>query len=294
MRRGVLAGTGTGAWGRLSRLGAAAVIAVAPAGAATVTLRLISPQNATVAQAVDTIEWRIRYAVSSGDNSGLALISTDLAQDASNPGDLVLVPATTLASGMVNFMAPAGVSNLSGGNHAFGGLPLGTDCRQDVIQIGGGQNTSGVAGSTRGTSTSVVQNVGHGAPDPNGFLLASGSFQVGDTLPGVYVVRLESIVAHVLDTTGGTPWGVDVVTPTIPGGADQIAIVYCPGDADGDCDSDLDDLLLVLNGFGKTSSDPDWATWSGADFDRDGTIDFDDLLIANLNSGTVCAEDCPQ
>jgi hypothetical protein len=49
----------------------------------------------------------------------------------------------------------------------------------------------------------------------------------------------------------------------------------CPGDADSDGDSDLDDLLRMLGGFGTPSA----ASLTQGDVDADGDVDLDDLLV---------------
>ena len=54
--------------------------------------------------------------------------------------------------------------------------------------------------------------------------------------------------------------------------------VECSGDLDGDGDSDLDDLLLVLGAFGVNN---------GGDADGDGDTDLDDLLIVLGDFGCV-------
>jgi hypothetical protein len=56
-------------------------------------------------------------------------------------------------------------------------------------------------------------------------------------------------------------------------------VVACPGDADGDGDVDLDDLLLVLGNFGGTGS---------GDVDGDNDVDLDDLLLVLGAFGTTC------
>ncbi len=57
------------------------------------------------------------------------------------------------------------------------------------------------------------------------------------------------------------------------------------GDADCDGDVDLDDFIILKNGFGVGT------TWGQGDFDHDGDVDLDDffLLKANFGFGAVAA-----
>ena len=56
------------------------------------------------------------------------------------------------------------------------------------------------------------------------------------------------------------------------------------GDADRDGKVDFADLVLVARHFGMTS-----ATWSDGDFNNDGSVGFDDLLIVARNYGASAA-----
>jgi hypothetical protein len=69
-------------------------------------------------------------------------------------------------------------------------------------------------------------------------------------------------------TVRETPWVLGVILPTA-----------CPGDVDGDLDVDIDDLLLVLGGFG---------VGSGGDADGDGDTDLDDVLQVLGTLGANC------
>jgi hypothetical protein len=64
------------------------------------------------------------------------------------------------------------------------------------------------------------------------------------------------------------------------GGPAVIEIVSAAGDADGDGDADLEDLLAVLSAWGPCADCPE-------DFDDDGTVDFRDLLDV-LNAWGGC------
>ena len=60
----------------------------------------------------------------------------------------------------------------------------------------------------------------------------------------------------------------------------------CPGDVDGDSDTDLSDLALLLDAYGSTAGDPDYNP--AADFDDDGDVDLMDLafLLDDYGCGT--------
>jgi hypothetical protein len=56
------------------------------------------------------------------------------------------------------------------------------------------------------------------------------------------------------------------------------------GDADGDCDVDLDDLGQLLANYGATSG----ASYEDGNFDRDGDVDQADLGILLSQFGEEC------
>lgn len=58
----------------------------------------------------------------------------------------------------------------------------------------------------------------------------------------------------------------------------------CPGDVEGDGDTDIADLAALLAAYGSSSGDPDYDP--AADFDDDGDVDISDL--AYLLSGYGC------
>src|SRR5262245_13314534 len=122
-----------------------AATATAPVFAQTVSLSLSSPQNGQTVSPGATINWTIAFTVWAANNQGLALLSTDLVQDDTNPDLFDLSPASGVPAPMSNFSRPAGVSNPGETNPATGyiGVLRGNPGERNVIQIGGAQNTFG-------------------------------------------------------------------------------------------------------------------------------------------------------
>jgi hypothetical protein len=60
----------------------------------------------------------------------------------------------------------------------------------------------------------------------------------------------------------------------------------CAGDVDGDDDTDLTDLALLLSAYGSVPGDPNWD--AAADFDNDNDVDLTDLafLLSGYGCGT--------
>jgi hypothetical protein len=164
------------------------------AAAQTVSVSLTSPQNGQSVAAGATINWSISFSVSTGGNQGLALLVTDLTQDASNPAFLDISPAGSVPAPMANFSRPAGISNPGeGGPTGYVGVQRGTAGQRDLVQIGGAQNTFGVArppGSGVAENANVVGGVGHAGA----VTLASGSF-LAPSASGTYTFRLSDAVA---------------------------------------------------------------------------------------------------
>jgi len=57
----------------------------------------------------------------------------------------------------------------------------------------------------------------------------------------------------------------------------------CAADLDGDWDTDLADLALLLSAYGTAAGNPDH-NWS-ADFDNDGDVDLTDLALLLADYG---------
>jgi hypothetical protein len=182
----------------------------------TVTLMLESPASGKTVVAGKPVDWTIKVQVSQGDNVGLALVSCDLAQEATNPAHFDLTPGKlgSLDSTMYNFSRPAGISNPGEGT-ATGYLgvrrsPQGQTYK-NLIQIGGGQNTFGQAlapGAGVGENANVVAGVGQGGAAQ---VVLSGSF-IAPSTPGQYTFRLQNGIANVL-TQRNDPPAHSPVTP---------------------------------------------------------------------------------
>ena len=147
----------------------------------TVTLDVSSSRDGKTVAPGSTIDWMITFDVSTGDNAGLALLAVDFMQDAGNPATLDIPPADAVPAALSNFSRPDGISNPGEGSSSTGyvGVQRGTAGAMNLKQIGGGQNTFGVAGSSMGTQVNVVGGVrperrGHAGP---GLVRCSGDFR---------------------------------------------------------------------------------------------------------------------
>ncbi len=174
------------------------------AAADTVTVTLTSPQNGQTVGPGATANWQVSFTASAGDNFGLALLIVDLAQDVANPALLNLPPASAVPGPMANFSRPAGLSNPGeGGPTGYVGVQRGAAGEKNLIQIGGGQNTFGIAnapGSGIGENANVVAGVGQSGA----VVLASGSFLAPATL-GSYTFASANAEANTLDAVSSPP-----------------------------------------------------------------------------------------
>lgn len=185
-------------------------LCAAALGTPTATFTLECTQNGQSVTPGVTIDWMVRLNVTPGDNAGLALVSCDLVQEAVNPARLDLPPADGVPAGMGNFARPAGIANPGSSAPSFGyrgaqRSPTGQTYK-NLVQIGGGQNTFGMAmspGSGVGESVTVVAGIGQGA-EPQ--IIATGSF-AAPAAPGSYTFRLANALANVLDPGTAPPPG---------------------------------------------------------------------------------------
>ncbi len=178
-------------------------------GAGTVVFDLISPQDGAVVPAGTNVEWRIELSVSSLDNLGLALASVDLLQAPSNPEPIAFRLGRAGGTAMRDFDRPRGFPNPGAllDESGFGGSLL--DSASRLVQIGGAQNTFGVAPTCLGPNasvcmgqdTSVNAGIGQGA---SAQVLARGSFRAPAT-PGSYTVQLDSMLANTLASVNAAP-----------------------------------------------------------------------------------------
>lgn len=205
----------------------------------TVTLNLSSAQNGQGLSPGATVNWTITANVSIGDNAGLALVSTDLEQDAANPEKIDLPPgnAGSIDATMAQFSRPLGLSNPGEGMATTGyiGVQRGVTGQKNLRQIGGGQNTFGVAGQTIGLDANVAGGVGQGGSQT----ILSGSFSA-PTVPGSYTIRLANASANVLTAVNSPPNFSPVASATVDAttnGSFSFSIVPAPSTpGDMNCD----------------------------------------------------------
>lgn len=220
----------------------------------TVTLLLESSVAGQTIEGGTSVDWAIYAEVSTGDNSGLALLSADLVQDAGNPALFDLPPAATIGPLMAAFDRPGGISNPGPSGSAFGGTPVGAAGSMDLEQIGGSQNTFGMAGYHAGLDVDVDSGIGQSGP----VLIASGSFAAPLT-HGQYTFRLENVVANVLVSVGTPPAHSPVSAANVNTAAASfsftVARPICRGDLNCSGFIDFDDI----NPFTLALSN--WEAW---------------------------------
>jgi hypothetical protein len=280
---------------------AIASIAIAPLLAhagGTVTFNLSSPSNGAVVSAGDPIEWTITVSVSTADNLGLALAGVNLVQGAGNPAFCEL-PAGQTPFDMTDFDRPDGISNPGPGGvgSAYGGTPLGPSGHKDLIQIGGAQNTFGVAGDGIGLDYDVRGGVGQSAPQ----VLATGSF-LAPSAPGLYAFQLENPIANALDEIMPAPDFSPVSAASALIGNGQITFTVqavCIGDMNCSGQIGFDDInpfvLYLSNQAAWETTFPGCPAENG-DINCDGTYgqaSFGDInpfvaLMGQCGMGCAC------
>ena len=186
---------------------------------------LTSPaQNTTVSPGV-SISWNVSVQLTPGQSLGLAGLICTLEQSPSNPAAIALTPGTR-AAGVANFDLPLGLANqTSSGASAFGGTPTGTGQSLELLQMGGLQNTLGVAGTVRGTDAVVDSNLALAAP----LSMVQGTFQA-PSVAGTYSVRLRDVRVLALLGVGssGNPSLVESTSPGfVPEFSFTVAAVQC-------------------------------------------------------------------
>jgi hypothetical protein len=269
--------------------------ALAHAGG-TVTFSLASPSNGAVVGPGETIDWTITVAVSTADNLGLALAAVNLVQDGGNPAFFELPPGDAPLD-MTDFDRPDGISNPGPGGvgSAYGGTPMGATGHKDLIQIGGAQNTFGVAANCIGLDYTVRGGVGQSAPQ----ILATGSFLAPAT-PGSYAFHLQNPIANTLDDIGTPPNFSPISGATVTLGNVQISFTVqaiCIGDMN--CDraitfGDINPFVQYLSNFASWQQNFPGCNPLNGDINCDGTYgatSFGDInpFVAPI---TQCANGC--
>jgi hypothetical protein len=240
-------------------------------GQHTVDVSLDSPQDGVTVDPGAAVTWTISAQVSAGGSLGLSLIAVDLAPAPDNPETIALAPATTVPSGMEAFAPPDGVTNPGAGPiEAYGGTLVG----DSLLQIGGGQDNSGVVQVVGGVAL---------ASQP----VASGTF-TAPTTPGLYRVFVAGAVANVFTEINDMPAISMAVSATcnVTGSGDITftvsGVAPCPcGDIDGSGGgADLADFATFAVCYGFTTPNPpgcDAAAFACSDMDANNIVDLNDF-----------------
>ena len=264
----------------------------------TVTLSLTSEAAGhTVYSEFPVVYWTITAEVTPGDNSGLALISTDLVQDPNNPASFSIPPLTDGGPNMGHFGRPYGISNPPvNGWWGFAGTPVAVDPNgaMNLAQIGGSQNTFGIPGVEAGQQTTVLTGVGQSGPT----VIVSDYVCLPDAL-GTYTFHLENAFATVLDNmlTPPTPpayWPVSPATVDLTNGTLSFTVRLWPAcHGDMNCDgrvnyADLNLFVEALAGESAWNQNHPGCPWLNADCNHDDNVTFADIdpFVALL--GTTC------
>ncbi len=165
--------------------------------AGTVNLNLLSPQDGQTLAPGQLVQWRIEAEVSTGDNAGLALILVNLEQSPLNAALIDIPLADGVPPQLAAFDAPAGFANNPIG---YRGLRVGPVGARNLEQIGGAQNTFGVAAATMGQDIDVDPGLGQSGP----LLIAEGSFRA-PFVEGGYQFNLADPLANTLVTVNSPP-----------------------------------------------------------------------------------------
>ncbi len=192
---------------------AAAVVALCASFGLAATFEVeITATSITAVGPGGTVDYEVTGLVSSGDNLGLALCGVDLTTDTA-----VAQGQADAGGSMGSFVKDDGITNPAG----YGG----TVDADDLLQIGGGQNTignDGVPPHPAYPSGVVVLTVAQGSS----VVLATGTI-TAPAAPGTYTVSLVDPFANVLlADQGGGVYTVEAATPSVVG----TAIVIDVGD----------------------------------------------------------------
>lgn len=190
----------------MKRFVSALFVALSLSAAALATdlnVAVTSGGNASITVAPGaTVPWSVTGELADNLSDGLAYFSFDLVL----PGAVLSPAAAPAANPMLNFAAPAGLTNPAG----FGGTPQ----AGKLVQIGGAQNTINNLFAPAPSGV-VLPNV---AQAGSAVLLASGSL-IAPSKVGTYQLQLGNLDANVIrqGETGVPFWTVE------PAGAGSIA-----------------------------------------------------------------------
>jgi hypothetical protein len=244
-------------------------------GDGSVTLSLTSASNGGYVAPRASVEWTIKAWVSSGDNSGLAMLAVDLVQSPANPALLDIPPAQGVPSGMACFDRTTGISNPipPGRVSGYCGTPVGTAGQRNLLQIGGAQNVFGAAFAGIGSDISVDSGIGQAA---QGQVVASGVFTAPLT-PGSYSFSIQNAIANTLSVANPPPqWSV-IGPATIITSQGAISLQVCrSGDANGDStlsQADIGPFVEYLVGLQTPSN----LARCACDMNHDGILDGNDI-----------------
>ncbi len=284
----------------------AGLMLCAPAFATgTVTLTLESSAAGQTVPGGTLINWTVKVAVSPGDNYGLALVSCDLIQDASNPAKLDIPPGNpaSIPAEMAVFNRPAGIANPGEGGATSGyiGVQRGTAGQMNLVQIGGGQNTFGAAlppGTGVGENAVVTPGIGQGGSPQ---LVVSGSF-AAPTATGSYTFSLQNGVANVLMSVAAPPQFSQCSAATVDLSGASFTFTVAPSGCIGDlnCDGvidfgDINPFVVYLSNFAAWQGQFPSCSPQNGDINCDGTFgqgSFQDINTF-VTLMTQCGTGCP-
>ncbi len=257
----------------------------------------LAPDGAVVqVKPGSSFAWRIDQRTEDELAMGLAGYTVNLLQATSNPAPIALTSGTVPAA-MAGFSRPAGVCNPppqgSGLVTGFGGTPVADPNfpgAVNLVQIGGMQNTFGIAIGTMGQDLIVDTGIGQGATAQ---VVTSGTFVV-PTPAGSYTLYLDRGAANVIGSVGVAPSPTTCVAATVSLGAPLTFTVRCVADLDDgsntgtpDGSVSIDDLLYFLAMFdvGNLAADLDENGEDPALLDD--AVDISDLLfmLAHFDAG---------
>jgi len=266
----------------------------------TATLTLTSARNGVTIGQSQPVDWHVSVSMAVGTTSGLAGVVVDFTQAAANPALLDIPTATSVPTSPVNlsdFSRPRGISNGQPGNpmvSTYTGTQVGPIGAKNLLQIGGMQNTFGVAGAVLGgdgmpllgRDTTIDTGIANGSL----VAFASGTF-AAPSAPGVYTFTISNGRVNVL--TSATPTPTDVAAAVVaysPADASfsfTVTAACCNADYDGDGDTGTD---LDIEAFFACLGANCCPTCGPIDFDCDGDsgTDLDIRAFFRVLGGNPC------